>query len=156
VLKLNRPAAWLIAVCMAGYLLYGPVTLAIANVKSPPKREDIKPVMAYIAENYQNTDLIYVFYGAAPAFRFYAPAYGLDYNSAIVAASRDNVSQYSKDIDKLKGHPRVWFVFSFLGPHDDRTEEGPVLKSLDEIGTQKGRLIAEGASVYLYDLAQAP
>ena len=38
--------------------------------------EDIKPVMSYISNNYLTSDLIYVYYGAGPAFKFYAPQYG--------------------------------------------------------------------------------
>jgi hypothetical protein len=155
--KINKPGAWLISACLVAYLLYGPVKLAYADVKFPPMGEDIKPVMTYLGENYRSTDLIYIFYAADPAFEFYAPQYGLDHSNSIVGiSSRQNPAQYFKDIDKLKGHPRVWFVFSHIETLNNKNERDPILKYLDGIGVKKSEFIAAGASVYLYDLEQAP
>jgi len=155
--KFNKPVAWLAAICLVGFLLYGPVKLAFVDVKSPPMGEDIKPVMAYLSANYQSTDSIYVFYGAGPAFKFYAPQYGLDHDTIVSGvSSRGDVAQYFKDVDQLKGHPRAWFVFSHIETLNNVNERDPILKYLDGIGIRKSEFIAEGASIYLYDLAQTP
>jgi hypothetical protein len=156
--KVNKPVAWLASACLVAYLLYEPVTLAFANVKSPPMSEDIKPVMVYLSKNYRNTDLIYIYYSADPAFTFYAQQFGLDHSNFVVGvSSRQNMTSYFKDIDKLKDHPRVWFVFShnYVAPGHNNEQES-ILKHLDVIGIRKSEFVLDDASVYLYDLEQTP
>lgn len=123
----------------------------------PSRGEDIKPVMAYLAENRLNNDVIYVYYGAVPAFQYYAPFYGFeskDYNCGISA--RKEPHRYIADIESFKGKQRVWFVFSHNCSWCVVNEQDFFLEHLDRQGVKIGEFVSEGAATYLYDLSQPP
>jgi hypothetical protein len=149
--------AGLVSASLVVYFLYGPIAVAYENLQSPPLGEHIKPVMSYMSENYLSTDLIYVYYGAAPAFEFYAPLYGFDRNDYIVGLSaRKDPAQYLEEIEKIKGSQRIWFVFSHNCSWCIVNEQDFILEHLNEIGLKNGELVSDGASVYLYNLGQTP
>jgi hypothetical protein len=156
-LRVNRLMAGLVSASLVVYFLYGPIAVAYENLQSPPLGEHIKPVMSYMSENYLSTDLIYVYYGAAPAFEFYAPLYGFDRNDYIVGLSaRKDPAQYLEEIEKIKGSQRIWFVFSHNCSWCIVNEQDFILEHLNEIGLKNGELVSDGASVYLYNLGQTP
>lgn len=156
-LKVKRHLAELIYAFSVVYLLYHPASVVYKNLQSPPMGEHIKPVMSYISENYFSDDLIYVYYGARPAFEFYMSLYGFDQHDYIAGvAARNDPVKYLEDIEKLRGHPRVWFVFSHNCSWCIVNEEQFILEHLNKIGVKKGEFLSDGASVYLYDLGQNP
>ena len=156
-LRVNRPLAGLVTASLVAYILWGPVTTAYRNVKSPPIGEHIKPAMSYLSQGYQDTDLIYLYIGAEPAFAFYAPLYGLHRHDYIVGVwARNDPTKYLDDVDKLIGNPRVWVVFSHNCSWCVVNEQDFILEHLGRIGVKKGELISGSAAVYLYDLAQSP
>ena len=154
-LRVNRPIAWLVSIFLGIYLLYTPIIGAYKNLQSPPMREHIKPVMSYISKSHLSYDLIYVYYGAKPAFEFYAPLYGFDRNDYISGVkARNDPDKYVQDINAMKGNQRVWFVFSHNCSWCMVNEQSFFLERLNEIGLKKDEFITDGASVYLYDLPQ--
>jgi hypothetical protein len=156
-LSLNRPLAGFVFASLIVYFLYGPITIAYKNLQSPPLGEDIKPVMAFISRNRLSTDLIYVYYGAGPAFEFYAPFYKFERNDYFVGiSSRKDPAQYIKDIEKIKGGQRIWFVFSHVCNKCVVNEKDFILEYLNGIGLKRDAYFSEGAFVYLYDLGQIP
>jgi len=154
---MNKPIAWIVSASLVAYFFYGPIAVTYKNLKSPLMGEDIKPVMSYISGNCLSTDLIYVYYGANPAFEFYAPLYGLDRNNYIVGIlARQHPDTYIEDVDKLKGNPRVWFLFSHNCSWCKVNEQEFILEHLNKIGVIRGGFESPGAAVYLYDLGQIP
>jgi hypothetical protein len=155
--RVNRPIAGLVSACLVVYLMYGPLAIAYKNLQSPPLREDIRPVMAYLSENRLSTDLIYVYYGAQPAFQFYAPLYGFARSDYVVGLeARNDPSRYLAEVDKMKGSRRAWFVFSHNCGWCIMDEQNAILKHLDAIGVKRAEAASYGASTYLYDLGRSP
>jgi hypothetical protein len=156
-LRLNGPMALLVSTVLVVYLLHGPIIVAYQNLRSPPMGEDIKGVMGHMRGYRLNGDLIYVYYGARPAFEFYAHLYGFDRKDYVVGLSaRNDPAKYLQDIDKLKGNQRIWFVFSHNCSWCGVDEQGFILAHLNKIGLKRSEYMSYGAAVYLYDLAQLP
>jgi len=140
------------------YLLYVPATESLHNFIDPKYYEHIRPHMATLSENWQEGDALYVSYGAAPAFRFYAERYGL----GDVAFQNSEASDYSEPsrilshLDALDGKPRVWVLITHVYEKGDFNEKDFILNYLDTIGRKKREFRHLGTSVhlFLYDLSQ--
>jgi hypothetical protein len=122
-------------------------------------KEDIRPVLVYVAENRGPGDIIYVFYRSDTVFRYYAPFYGLDSGNFLVGASSPSkrvvLQNYEDDISKLVGNERVWFLFSEVVDCNDCPEEDTLsfyLDYIDRVGTMVESFRGFGASAYLYNL----
>ena len=154
--RVNKPIAGLVTASLIAYFLYGPMATAFKDLQSPPLGEHIKPVMSYISENRLSGDLIYLYYAAEPAFRFYAPLYGFDRGDHVVGiTSRRAPDRYLDDIEKkVKGSERIWFVFTHNCSWCMVNEQDFLLQHLDAIGQKRNELTSYGASVFLYDLGQ--
>ena len=102
-------------------------------------REEIKPLLSYLDAHRQPSDGVYVYYGAAPAVRYYQPP--ANYHFGI--ASRLDRSRYLDDLKALESQQRVWLLFSHVYQDEDAfmvsQSGGQVLE------TQR----AHGASLYL-------
>ena len=155
--KLNRILAWLVSGILVVYFLYGWVLGAYENIRSPSKSEHIKPVMAYLSENYLKDDLIYVYYGARTAFEFYAPDYGIDRETYILGIdSQSDPYQYLKEIDNMLNGQRIWIVFSHNCPRCVVNEKEFILEHFNEIGREMSEYSTGDSSVYLYIPNQIP
>lgn len=118
------------------------------------RSEEIRPVLGYVRTNEQAGDLVYIFYGAEPAFDYYAERdHWSSGNVEIGTASGNDPHPYESDLDRLRGH-RVWVVISHI-----RGVGGQDAKFVDFYLSQLGpRLItftAAGAEADLYDLSKA-
>jgi hypothetical protein len=56
----------------------------------------------------------------------------------------------------LRGHARVWLLFSHVVVSDGTNEERLLLRLLDGVGVPVEARRETGASVYLYDLSSTP
>ena len=76
-----------------------------------PGSENMRPVAATLSELFEKGDIIYVYYGAEPAFTYY---YRNNIESQINGlSSRGNPTEYFQEIDNLLvSNDRVWMVFS--------------------------------------------
>ena len=63
-------------IAIALLLFFSPLSSTGRELIKPTVREEMKPVMNYISANQSSDDLLYVYYGATPAFRFYADDFG--------------------------------------------------------------------------------
>jgi hypothetical protein len=141
--------------------------------------EEIKPVLETVQGHRLNTDKVYIYYWAEPAFRYYAKHYGFNYENChiitplakqgfikevdfsrmqrdlkpvtvndtqCILGNSENFHSSLKDLEQLKGHGRVWFIFSHLGEH----ERPLFLNYLDSIGTRLDENLQPGSSTYLY------
>ncbi len=118
--------------------------------------QDIKPVMSFVRLNHLGNDLIYVYHGAEPAFKFYAPSYNLDGNYVIGIQSILNPNKYLEELDGLEKGRRIWFIFSNNCSGCIVDEQVFILEHLDKIGVRMTEYEAAGASGYLYELMQTP
>ncbi|MFT3890816.1 MAG: glycosyltransferase family 39 protein [Anaerolineales bacterium] len=124
----------------------------------PPVSENIRPVLQYVAEHYQEEDILYVYHTSGSVFEYYAPFYELEHIDALLGrndpAKRIALKYFYEDAKTLKGQDRVWFIFS--GIVDCGGCEGDMqafyVNYLDERGTMLDHVEATGANAYLYDI----
>lgn len=149
------PAPLLISL-LAGYLLYGPVVISLQNFIAPKYFEHIRPTMEFVRGSRKDGDAMYVSYGALPAFRFYAPFYGLETISYASGEREDYEATQNivSEIALLDGQPRVWVLLSHVYEREGFNERDFILSYLNEIGERKREFRVPGTSVflYLYDL----
>jgi hypothetical protein len=145
-----RPLAWG-AILLAVVPSAGQVLLTF-----PSGRAEIKPMLAYVREHREPSDLLYVHYDASLAFDHYAPRYGIPAESVVRGpCARLRPVGYVQAAQQLRGR-RVWFLFTNgIGAHGFNERE-LMLKALDHLGRRVDDRVSNGASVYLYDLAAAP
>jgi hypothetical protein len=142
---------------LVGLLLFHPLVLAGHQLVAPPEREELAPVVRYLEAHRQDGDLVYVYYGAQFALRYYAPRLGVRGRDVVTGvAARTAWARYVEDLQQLRGRPRVWVLFSHVYARGGVDEERFFLHHLDTMGTRQDRFQRTGASVYLYDLRQAP
>ncbi len=116
--------------------------------------EEIRPVVAYVRNHEQPGDLVYVFYGAEPAFDYYAERDNFPRNNVEIGTAAGNDPQnYESDLDRLRGR-RVWVVLSHI--HGAGAQESKYVEFyLDMLGPRVDSLLVAGAETYLYDLRNA-
>ena len=124
------------------------------------QKDDIRPVLAYVAKNRLPGDIVYVFYKTDPAFHYYAPFYGLETGNIVVGVNdprkRVALQNFEDDVDKLVGNKRVWFVFSEVvdcpncQPEDTQSF---YLDHINKFGVMIDSFKGSGTGTYLYDLS---
>jgi hypothetical protein len=123
----------------------------------PYWHEEIKPLLSYFATHRQAGDVLYVYYGAADALQYYQDRYGLaDGDYVVGVPARYDWNRYRDDLMQLRGHKRVWVLFSHVHRSSGVDEEELLLYFLDSLGVRLDGQKAAGASIYLYDLATLP
>jgi hypothetical protein len=108
--------------------------------------------MVTLSERWQEGDTIFVSYGAAPAFQFYAERYGLGdvpFHTSEATDYKDPPLLLSK-VNAMEGNPRVWILMSHIFEQGDFNEKDYLLAHLDVIGEMKRELRKPGTGVYLY------
>ena len=137
---------------LAGYLLYGPVGTSLQNFIQPKYFEHIRPSMETLRDSWKDDDELYVSYGALPAFRFYAPFYGLDTISYDFGDREDykNPQTILGRLDSFREQPRLWVLLSHVHEMGDFNEREFILNYLDENGEKRREFRVPGTSVFLY------
>jgi hypothetical protein len=130
-------------------LLVHPVGYALYGIFNPVLREEIKPVLEYIQHNRQEGDILYLYFAAQYAFRWYAGRYGFSPKEYLTGTdlARDPAS-YPGEFNKLGAYKKVWITFSHVYEND----EASILSYLDTRGRRIDAFRSIGASAYLYDL----
>ncbi len=143
----------LLALSLAGFLLYTPLLLSAERFINPKYPEHIRPTLAYLNANHQPGDTLYVYYWALPAFRYYARP---DMEYVAGGLHTDDPQALLSELAPLQGQRRVWILFSHVYEHGEYNERDWMLAYLDQIGQRKRQFIEPGTSVYLYlyDLRQ--
>jgi hypothetical protein len=107
--------------------------------------------MEYLRDHRRDGDLIYIYYNAGPAFRFYAPKYGLASGDYLIGADRSANPQAPFDeVDTLIGHKRVWLIFTHVYEQDAFNEKDFMLAAVDQAGKKNREYRVPETSVYLY------
>jgi hypothetical protein len=147
----------LVGPALVALLLFHPLVLAGHQLVSPPEREELAPVVRYLQDHRQEGDVVYVYYGAQFALRYYAPRLGVRGRDVVTGvAARTAWARYVEDLQQLRGRPRVWVLFAHVYARGGVDEERLLLHHLDTMGARRDRSQRTGASVYLYDLRHAP
>jgi uncharacterized membrane protein len=149
-----RWVAVLMVLSLALVVLFEPVTRSLDLFLSPKMQENMHPALQQLRGRYQADDLIYVYYGGMPAFRYYAPFYGFSEGQFTAG----EMSYYHlleptlADIESLRGNARVWILFSHVYAERGIDEREAVLAYIDEQNLGKCRVESRepGTSVFLY------
>ena len=143
--------AWTARVLLAGYLLFGPLAASTENFLAPKYQEHIRPTMQYLRDYRKPGDLVYVYYWAAHAVRYYGPKYGMSMSDFIIGQDHhDDPAAYHAELNALRGHTRVWFLFSHVYENGNFNERDYILNYLNSIGRELREYRVPGTSVYLY------
>lgn len=142
----------LVTLVFAGFLIFGPFITSMNYFIEPKYYEHIRPSMQTLQEDWRPGDALYVSNGAVPAFEFYGPLYGLSRTSYISSLRDDykNPDLMARQLETLKGKPRVWILMSHVYEKGDFNEKDFILSDLKQNGRLKREFRVPGTSVYLY------
>lgn len=157
------PARWSHA--GAAVLAAAIIPAALAIRERPPvyRIEETRPAFAYLQTYRQPGDALYVYYGAWQAVSFYGPKYGLVPGEYLIGGChRGKTRRYLQEIDRFRGRPRVWVMFSHaLAIPGERKE---IVRYLGTIGRriETSSILPTGSPkansqvyLYLYDLSDS-
>lgn len=126
------------------------------RLQHPIRFEVITPLLKYYVAYRQPGDMLYLYYASAYAFSYYAPRFNIqpgEYTTGI-ERTRD-LREYARDLERLRGKPRVWLLFSHVFDWEGVDEEAYFLARLDEMGRRLDARQTDDASLYLYNLSQS-
>jgi hypothetical protein len=147
----SKVLPWIVSAVLAAYLFYMPFHLSTENFVTPKYQEHIRPTMEYLRDSRKEGDVIYVYYWAQHAVRYYAPKYGMCLCQFTIGADHhENPTAYVPELEALMGHERVWVLFSHVYETDSYNERSFMLGLLDSMGKQVRQYRVPGTSVYLY------
>lgn len=159
----NSSLVWIVLVVL---LFIHPSATAVYHIKKPFSREEIKPVLSYVRSNWQEGDVLYLYYMSLRAFDYYSkyyPDYYFKENEYIsgrapqdwyslyrrkefkgwwdkdrpfMQPNSDILREYTEDLDKLRGRKRVWVLFSSIVNKGGILEENYFIYYLDRLGKQ--------------------
>jgi Dolichyl-phosphate-mannose-protein mannosyltransferase len=143
-------------VAVLALLFTKPVLADVQNLIHPSRPEDIKLAILHIQANERPGDVWYVYHWARYQFWYYDEVYKVQpRNVRIGVDCGTDVARYAADLDKLRGQPRVWVLFSHIWTGDGLDEESWFLQHLDRLGVRLDSYRSTGARAYLYDLSQS-
>jgi len=151
--KLERARLYIPLLLITIFLVFPPISHFIKIVKHPISLEETKPLMYDLEKRIKRNDKIYVYYGAAPAFKYY---YYTKYQKSIDkkniiwgAVHRDDITQYAVDLEKiLKDNMRIWIVFS----HYWENERKYIVDFLNSKGKLETSISNTGTIAYLFKI----
>ena len=142
----KRKSKYVVGV-LAFFLLISSYNFSQFTLFKPIYREETRSVLAYLNSHHETDDLVYIYWAAENAVEYY------DRNNLLLDDYLKygnwyfDEAQYKEEINKLKRHPRVWFVFTSVW----NKEEDFFLSHID------GKLLDKheeyGASLYLFSFA---
>lgn len=149
---LRLPYGKLIYVAVACALVYQPAVVT-ARELSADHREDIRPLLEYIAANSKASDGLYVYFEAQPQMRYYSNVLHLHFNWKLGSDCEGDAACYAADVDSLVGARRQWIVMSHVMARGATNDRAILVQELDRKGRRLGEFSSPGARVYLYDMS---
>ena len=126
----------------------------------PELNQEIRPVIEYIQTHRKPSDALYIHQSGQQSFRYYAGKYGFSENDYIIGQyrifispsrfSQEGFEALSREVDQLRGQPRVWFLIS----NSWDVEETTFVDYLNERGKQLDKFEQKDTTAYLYDLRE--
>jgi len=138
----------LIGISFIALLLFHSTGLALIHLAKPRTNEEIRPVISYIMNAYREGDALYLTDASQFAFKYYSIRYHFTPPTIVGAPCREGWKKCVPAPGQLRDRKRVWVVFAHTLP----VEQIFMLDNFDAMGTRADSFVADGASVYLYDL----
>jgi hypothetical protein len=141
-------------------LLGGAPIYAAMTALPPSWLQHTRPVFEHVRQRWAPGDRLYVYYGAGPAFGYYARRVGMPLEGVIVGeCDRAGLPKYLFELDRLRGERRVWVIASHAVRRGDELNQ--LIGYLDRIGRRLDVVHIPGlrdepieaAWGYLYDLS---
>lgn len=148
--KIYRP----FAIAVPFILLFSPILTTVDLIRNPQYKEELPSVLAYIRENWQEGDHIYLYHSAYLAFEYYRPRFAFhDSDYTVSVESRSDWLPYYRELDKLPDrNQRVWIVFTHVHQGSGANEESLFIRHLNYKGHDfVDSFFARNASTYLFD-----
>ena len=143
-----------VAPVVIALVLAQPVATAASRLIHPKVIEDVRPAIAYIRSHQRPGDVWYVYHFARFQFQYYAERQGLPMQDVRIGDDcASDTACYLAELDRLRGNPRVWILFSHIWTGNGVNEEDLFVSHLDSMGTRLDQYRAMQARAYLYDLS---
>ncbi|NJL53451.1 MAG: hypothetical protein HC930_17120 [Hydrococcus sp. SU_1_0] len=132
-----------------------PIYRASTLLFKPELKQEVRPVLEYVAEQHQPGDKVYVYEEANLAFTYYRKLKNysnLDYTLGTVNFDNDDASKedlqetLGQDLQPLRGR-RVWFII-----RANPEEASAIIEYLDLHGQKRDSYQQTGAAAYLHVL----
>ena len=155
------------------FALLPPVLLALyltsfalsgLNILVEPRTQaEIRPVMAYLAQNRAAGESVYVYHTTVKSYMYYAPFYGIGPENTIFGydtnLKKPALQHFTDDVKNLHDSGgRVWFIFSDVVDCGGCTGDMQAyyLQYLDQYGVRLQSVTSTNASGYLYKMGNKP
>lgn len=150
IVKLKNNKLYFALILLAVFIGISPVSNFFNMVNHPLRLEEIKPILEVMQPRVKSTDKIYVYYGAAEAFKYYYHSrYSRMINKKNIiwgASHRDDLNQYIIDLKKIiRKDMRIWVLFS----HYREKERILIFNYLISNGELKFNISNKGTIAYL-------
>ena len=134
----------------AAVLLVAAVPIALPVVSNPPtyRLQEMDGLLEELAAKRRPDDVVYVWYRTVPNMIWYGPRHGFgprDFERA--SCQMQEPRGFLRDVDRLRGHKRVWMILTLTGLRDARL----MLAYTDSIGILRQEL-SMGSSFPRYHL----
>lgn len=128
-----------------------PMVMAAGSLVKPVRIEEMKPVVAHVAEHLKPGDKVFVHHHAVHTFFYYRQRFGVDPANTRVsrAITPQTLHEIGENINSLNG--RVWLVFGHAKIIGEVNYEKAFLRAAEQRGRLMDQCIREGASAYLFD-----
>jgi hypothetical protein len=119
----------------------------VEECRHPSRCEEVKAVVQYLTTHRSPGDAVYVYFGARPAFKFYAARLGVD-TTSVVADDEDRGDAYEcrADLDAIRAR-RLWVIVSHRHPGEVRA----IVDHLNESRLLVTAYEVPGAAAYLFE-----
>ena len=151
--KLARSRLYFPLILVILFILISPVSNYVNMASHPPTLEEMRPLLDELKDQVRPDDVIYVYYGAAPAFEYYyhTKFYRMADKKNIIwgKVHRDESEKYRADLEEiLKKNMRIWVIFS----HYWEEERSKIIDYLNTRGNLEMNIINTGVLAYLFKL----
>ena len=145
-----------VAALAVGLLALAPLARFAGVAAHPLQIDEVRPVLEAVARRLEPGDAVYLYHGAEPAYRYYAPRLGLRAERLLLAQGTPGSCADAPLLPLASGARRIWVVFGHRFSTAPPDEERVVLSHLDPLGTPLGAIRRHGASAHLYDVSAPP
>jgi hypothetical protein len=145
---------------VAMLLLYPSYMTAKTLASGPVGNHDAKPALDHLADRWQGGDMVYVHHGAHTLYDYYVNVmnykglrgkpvvFGVDPRRG--AGLSEDLTAFEKDLERVQGRKRVWFLFAMETPKYLPQSE----HALDARGTRLDKFQSPLSGTLLYDLSR--
>jgi hypothetical protein len=164
-----------LAPLLAVAILAGPLA---GLLDLPTAREELRPALRYVVEHEEPGDIVFLHHPVQYPFAYYGPRAGFatapydpatdppastddgwyepllgDSPPVLVGQQAPDLAAQVASLERLRGHDRVWIVFTHPQQRGGVLERSLLVTALDGWGTRLEQARWQGAIVYLYDLS---